>query len=289
MTRRLIVNADDYGLTDCVSAGIRSAHRQGIVTSTTVMCNMPASETQVPLALAECPDLGLGVHLVLTAGQPLRPPEDIASVITLAADGRSFPRLPELLAGIDRVDPAEVLAEWRAQVERFMQMAGRAPTHLDSHHHTSFLSPDLLEGMLTLARELGCAIRTPLVAPEIAHHMLGLPPSSDLVERLARFLPAVMAANPDVPRPDHFEVRFFGAQATAETLRLVLGSLPEGTTELMCHPGRLDSRLSQTTSYYQYRPVEAEVLSQPHLRDWLGSLGVELIHFGALGRGPSRS
>ena len=75
MTKRLIVNADDFGRTHQVSDGILSAHCDGIVTSTTVMMSMPGAARDLTRALAEAPKLGLGVHLVFTAGRPLLPPE----------------------------------------------------------------------------------------------------------------------------------------------------------------------------------------------------------------------
>ncbi|MEK7278341.1 MAG: ChbG/HpnK family deacetylase, partial [Chloroflexota bacterium] len=85
MTKQLIVNADDYGRTPSVSGGIRHAHLRGVVTTTTAMMNMPSVENDIRLALEECPNLCLGVHLVLTAGRPVLPPERVPSLA--ASDG----------------------------------------------------------------------------------------------------------------------------------------------------------------------------------------------------------
>ena len=93
---RLIVNADDYGRTPGVSRGIRQAHLRGIVTSTTAMMNMPAIEEDLQAALEETPELGLGVHLVLTCGAPLSPS---GRVSTIAGGMRRFPGPGEPLAG----------------------------------------------------------------------------------------------------------------------------------------------------------------------------------------------
>ena len=131
MTKQLIVNADDYGRTASVSAGIRQAHLRGIVTTTTAMMNMSSVGNDIRLALAECPRLGLGVHLVLTAGRPVLPSERVPS---LAASDGSFYKLPQMIAILQKLNPAELRAEWRAQIEKFLR-TGAMLDHLDSHHH----------------------------------------------------------------------------------------------------------------------------------------------------------
>ena len=145
----LIVNADDYGLAASVSAGIRQArtgpalgrqaHLQGIVTSTTVMMNMPDTEPALRLAAELCPNLGLGVHLNLTAGTPLLPPSQLPGLLRLG-DGGRFPREPALRAAAAHLPINEVAAEWRGQIERFIHLTGKAPDHLDSHHNSSYVT-----------------------------------------------------------------------------------------------------------------------------------------------------
>jgi len=155
---RLIVNADDYGRTPGVAAGIREAHRRGIVTSTTAMMNMPGIGEALHAAREECPRLGLGVHLLLTVGGPLLPAERVRSLI----GGDALFLRPEALAGrLSALVYGEVLAEWRAQVERFVAVVGEAPDHLDAHHHVAYWAPVLLRAMLELARAYGCAVRMP--------------------------------------------------------------------------------------------------------------------------------
>lgn len=75
MRKKLIINADDYGHTRSVSLGIRQAHLQGIVTSTTAMMNYPGADDDLRDSVKECPRLGLGLHLVLTSGCPVLPAE----------------------------------------------------------------------------------------------------------------------------------------------------------------------------------------------------------------------
>ena len=157
--KRLIINSDDYGRTPDISRGIREAHLRGVVTSTTCMMNIPTTAEDIAIALKETPQLGMGVHLVLTMGRPLV----TAAVGSSITDAQGnffkyrqpfFERLPQF-----RID--DVKAEWRAQIEAFIQAANRKPTHLDSHHHSSYFSFELFSAMLELAKEYACAIRFP--------------------------------------------------------------------------------------------------------------------------------
>ncbi len=260
MPPRLIVNADDYGLTAEVSRGIRDAHLHGIVTSTTCMLNLPATAGEIAKALQQTPGLGLGVHLVLTAGRPLGAPETIPSLCT--EDGR-FHRLAALQDRIGSIDPAEAEREWRTQIAAFRAAAGRAPTHLDSHHHSSYFTPELFEVMLKLARELGCAIRLPgdtLMSPQ--HR-----------ELLEAFAP---------PCADTLFTGFYSDGATADSLAGWIASLPDGTHELMTHPGYCDAELEALSSYARPRDHERILLTSPTLPAALRERGVELIHFGEL-------
>jgi predicted glycoside hydrolase/deacetylase ChbG (UPF0249 family) len=108
MSIRLIVNSDDYGRTAAVSQGVRNAHLFGIVTSTTCMMNMPTVVDDIHTAMKEAPRLGMGVHLVLTSGQPLLPAAQVPSLV--APDG-SFLKLDQFLARLDQIDPVQVMAE----------------------------------------------------------------------------------------------------------------------------------------------------------------------------------
>ncbi len=281
-TRTLILNADDYGLTPSISAGIRQAHLSGLVTSTTAMLNLPGTSAELARAQAECPHLGLGVHLVLTKGQPLLPPNALPSLINLG-DGSALPTLAQFLAGRHQLNPAEVLAEWRAQVAAFVHATGHPPTHLDSHHHTAFASPALFDALLTLATEVGCALRVPLTVNDLAQRHLGLPAGQ--AAALSRHVRTGLAANP-VPHPDHFEARFYGDTVSAGLLHTLATDLPEGVTELMCHPGLPDAALAAVSSYHHQRAQELEALTAPGLREAVAAAGVRLAHFGSLAATP---
>ena len=149
MTRRLIVNADDYGITRGVSEGILAAHRHGIVTSTTVLVTGDIAPDLVARA-REC-GLGLGVHVNLTLGSPLTRGRSLVD-----AGGR-FVRDPRRAAAA--ADATEVRAEVEAQLDRFGKLFKRAPTHLDSHHHVGLYAP-VRDVVLDVARARGLAVRS---------------------------------------------------------------------------------------------------------------------------------
>ena len=147
----LIVNADDFGISEGVNNGIVEAHRRGILTSTTAMANMPAFDHAVQL-WRETPELGVGVHLNLTSGTSLLPPSQIPDLVR--PDGRfhtlSF-MLRQLTLG--RLDEGQIEVELRAQVERVIS-AGIQPTHVDSHHHVH-MHPRLQPIVVEVAQRYG--------------------------------------------------------------------------------------------------------------------------------------
>jgi chitin disaccharide deacetylase len=275
MNRRLIVNSDDYGRTSKVSEGIRAAHLNGIVTSTTCMMNFPNVEEDLLCALKECPELGLGVHLVLTSGEPVLDPSEVPSLVT---DSGRFWNLSELLEKLDQLDLNEVRREWGAQLNKFRAITRRSPTHLDSHHHSSFFTPALFKMMLEYARENNCAIRKPYVNFP-AGSPSGLP--ADVTEpALHEFLSLVDEYKPR--NPDYFIAAFYDEQANFEVLKSVLHDLPEGSSELMCHPGYSDDLLAGGSIYNIQREAELKVLTDPSVRSIITEREIELITFANL-------
>ncbi|MBN2385392.1 MAG: ChbG/HpnK family deacetylase [Anaerolineales bacterium] len=272
MSIRLIVNADDYGRTPGVSSGIREAHLGGIVTSTSAMMNLPGVEEDLRAAMQRTPRLGLGVHLVLTLGHPVLPPEGLASVVD--ADGR-FPD-PDLLARrLLLVDPGEVRAEWRTQIEKFKQSTGREPDHLDSHHHCSYFSEELFRTMLELADDCGCPIRYPLAAAGAVDFPDELCPEVD------EFVPRLLEEYQPL-RPQAFLSRFYDSGVTKENLLALIEDLSPGTTELMCHPGFSSDELVRESDYAHQREHELAILTDREVKSALLRRGVQLISYAGL-------
>lgn len=255
----LIVNADDLGRTPGINEGIFDAHRRGLVTSATLMVGFPAAE-KAAAALPGLPGLGVGLHVALTGGRPTLPAERVPSLVD--GDGL-LPRKPE---GLEGADPDEVLAEVRSQLERFRELTGREPTHLDSHHHSHRL-PVVLEALVEVARENILPVRN--ASPAVGR-------------RLRR---------EGVPTTDVFVDRFFGDEARLDVLLEIVRSAQSeagsGSIEVMCHPAQVDEALRADSSYVDERVREIEVLTAPEAREAVEEAGLRLGHFGDLD--PRRS
>ena len=161
--RRLIINADDFGLTAGVNRAIVEAHERGVVSSATLMANGQAFDEAVKLAGSR-PRLGVGCHIVLVDGTPLV--RDAATRTLLDGGSAGAPRFREgiarfaALALLGRLAPDEIEAEATAQIRK-LQSAGIAVTHLDSHKHTHMF-PQVFRPLLRAAKACGVtAIRNP--------------------------------------------------------------------------------------------------------------------------------
>jgi len=248
--RRLIVNADDYGLTAGVSRGILEAHRHGIVTSTTLLVNRPLDAALIEELKAS--GLGVGLHMNLTLGPPVAPGKRVGSLVD--AEGRFIRDAREAAR---RARPEEARIELGMQIDEFRKIMGRFPTHLDSHHHVGRHEP-ILELVLDFAR----AIRVPVRTQDAE------------VRALAR--------KQSLKTPDHF-MGESGPDAywSPERVLAHLRALPDGVTEFMTHPGYYDEDLAYSR-YGRQRETEVAGLTDPEARALIAREGIRLIHFGDL-------
>ncbi|HSF13932.1 MAG TPA: ChbG/HpnK family deacetylase [Vicinamibacteria bacterium] len=244
--KRLVVTADDFGLSLGVVAGIVEAHQRGIVTATSLMVNAPAAQEAFRQARAR-PSLSIGLHFVLTFGEPVGPREALGAL--LGEDGR-FRRWE---AGErDRVSPDQVREELRAQLRRFENGVGRPPSHIDGHHHVHAI-PGVLTAVIEEARGQSIPVRSPDVRTR---------------SRLRR---------EGIPTDDHFVETFYGEGFVGESHLLeILRALEEGTSELMCHPAAGDDTLASLTGYLEPRYEELRTLTSERVRRALMDLGIEL-------------
>ena len=285
--RRLIVNADDFGLCASVNRGILEAHRDGIVTSATLLANTPGFEEAVTLARA-APGLGVGVHLNLTRGWPLSPPARIPSLV--GKDGRFAHTPVGVVAGLcrRRIALGEVEREWAAQIARARE-AGIAPTHLDGEKHVHLLPP-LFRVAMGQARDYG--VRGLRAGAE--EGMLGrLAPANPqwykawVLAVLGRHARGRARASV-LKTPDRVMGVVDGGRLDGARLERLLGRVGEGVTELICHPGydspELRRFMAETGGGYLLAAREAEVraLTGPGLQRKLRERGIELIHYGML-------
>lgn len=282
MSRYLIVNADDFGYTPGTSKGIIKAHKQGIVTSTSVMVNMPAAAESVKLALKEAPFLGLGLHLNITAGVPVLPLEEIPDLVN---EQGAFDKKQTVVERLPVIDMEQVEQELRAQVTAFSRMAGRPPDHLDSHHHITYLSPPMGALMIELSRDLGVPIRKPFPADEaVAAQLLkefASLPNDAVAEEMINVL-TYFFKEPGLMTTDGFIGEFFGERIALGDLLNFIIDIPEGYTELMCHPAEVDDDLVNTSNYAEPRAKELAALTHPSLREMMITQGITLKTFGDL-------
>jgi predicted glycoside hydrolase/deacetylase ChbG (UPF0249 family) len=281
MDRKLIVNADDFGRSPGVSKGIRQAHLKGIVTSTTVLINLPEIETLLAKVLS-CHELGIGLHLVFTAGRPVLPPDAVPGLVD--THGR-FLEQHTLWARAETVPADQLHAELSTQIARFVTITGRLPDHLDCHHFVH-LHPAFFEIYAGLAEQFRLPIRAPFPietdfrqAVSALPFLEGFPP--DLVRGMIVTNSALLRAR-GLAHPDHFVSTFFGKEAlTLDYLLHLLTNLPTGITELMCHPGYCDLGLSNS-SYRHEREIELNLLTNPIVRERLDQLDIKLVTFAAV-------
>ncbi len=317
MPPRLIVNADDFGLTLGINRAIAALHDAGAVTSATLMANGPAFEDAVALARAR-PTLGVGCHVVLTDGTPVCSPRTIPSL--MARDGHSFrPSLGSFLAALltYQIDPGDIEREAVAQIRR-LQQAGVPVTHLDTHKHTHAF-PAVTRALLAAARRTGIgAIRNPF---ETLRNSEPQGPSGEVATNAsgtARQPAAISGLRPDKRYLQLSLINLFlrrsftnqpeirsgvvrttngtlGISATGRLdeamLRRLVSDVPEGTWELVCHPGFHDHDLERVrTRLRQTRETEQKallaVLSGSAQARASGSEAhpsrPELIHYGSL-------
>lgn len=150
--RLLVVNADDFGLTESVNRGILEAHTRGILTSTTILANGAAFDSAAALA-RQAPDLGVGVHLNLTEGRPVASPAEVSSLLN--EHGRFLRSAAALMRKVltGRLRADEIERELSAQIEK-VQRADIRVTHLDGHKHVHML-PGILPVVLRVAQRYG--------------------------------------------------------------------------------------------------------------------------------------
>lgn len=272
MTTSLIINADDFGFSPGITDGIVAAHRQGILTSTTLMTNMPDAPRAITLA-GENPGLGVGIHLGLTQGRPIT-----RNLRSLVDGGGNFCRgLPSVLAkaSISHRARREVHREWAAQIE-FALAHKLIPTHLDSHKHIHHWPP-LAKITLELSRSysigfIRCAREVPIPGYRIT-------PAYAILARLAAGLQRqILAAGL------HTSDWFFGLSATGnmstQTWLTLLQHLPPGIGEVMVHPGNPVGLCRHDTRLLAQRALEQHALVDPAVKARCSALGVKLVHYG---------
>ncbi|HEY6944016.1 MAG TPA: ChbG/HpnK family deacetylase [Candidatus Acidoferrum sp.] len=286
--RNLIVNADDLGWTDGVNRAILEAFRHGIVTSTSLLANGTAFLEAVKEAKS-APGLGVGVHLNLSDGSPVADPESVMSLLNDEAHFADGPKSLLLKRARRGLLLDEVEEEWDAQIQKVCD-AGIRPTHLDGHKHVHML-PGLFEIALRLAKRHGIeAIRVSLEESSLRaalasgeKHRARVVMKQGMQARGLKLLARgarEQAARAGIATADYFCGIAQTGELTREGIERLLKVLPEGTTELMCHPGYSDEALQKTATRLQAsRQKELEILTDTGIRNLVASRGIRLIDY----------
>jgi predicted glycoside hydrolase/deacetylase ChbG (UPF0249 family) len=307
--RKLIINADDFGLTAGVNRGIVEAHNGGVVSSTTLMANGPAFDDAVAAARS-APNLSVGCHVVLVDGTPVSAPDavDTLRAIRSAEPDRFYSSLSAfaaraMLGGFDR---DQVVAEVVAQIKK-IQAAGIQVTHLDTHKH-AHVFPEILVALVRAARICGVrAIRNPIVPVKAISSRL-FKDKRELWKRYSQvrilhtfsrqFRQRTKRAGLLTPdgvvgvietgtreNSGHSSEKSSGHSSTGSfgytsLLRATLASLPEGTWEFVCHPGYNDDDLRAAgTRLLDSRDEERRLLTAADLRQFLDEQKIRVIGY----------
>lgn len=229
----MIINADDLGYTGGVNAGIIDGFQNGIIRSST--CLLGADHVEEAARLAwENPGLGVGVHLNLTLGRSLTGGKTIT-------DGNGYFYPGRTAVWSHDVDYHEVYLEWKAQIDRYIEVFHHRPTHLDSHHSVH----DATEEAERISRDL--ALEYGLVRRRYS--------------------------------PYRFVAEFFGQNASPETLIGIFEKYSGQDIELMVHPAYCDRELYEISSYSTGRVVELSALCSEKVKAYVREHGIELVHY----------
>lgn len=259
-TKKLIINADDFGLTKGTSAGIISAFIHGIVSSTTALVVVDTFDESVALANKIVPDLPIGLHLALTlrGAKPILPPEEVPSLVD------SYGNFWTQHDVFEKARPEDVYREWDAQITRFIQ-SGQRPDHLDSHHNVHGRDIEILKVAVALASKYRLPLRNASRIPETEYFL-------NYYE--------------SVPTTDKIMPQFYGEDANIQTLTEIFDqiSIDERSVlfEINCHPAFLDQELKDCSGYYDQRRVEHAILTADETAQKLADHNIMLTNYELL-------
>jgi len=283
---KLIINADDYGLSRSGNCGIIEGHKKGVITSATLMANMPGFLDAVGLAKKN-PDLGVGVHLNLYRGEPLSSPASISSL--LRADGNFFasPRLVRKIY-LKRINPKEVQKELKTQIIKVKE-AGIAITHLDSEKHFHVF-PVISSVVIRLAKYFNIRkIRLPdekwqtrklgdLFSPQFYKRQY--------LARRSRVL-TPFCKGEGIKHVDQFYGILYSDSVSLQSFLDLLEGIPSGLSELMVHPGYIDEELRKISRKLNYsmidsREKELKILLHSSVLGKIRELNIDLVNYREL-------
>lgn len=238
---KLIINADDFGLTKSVNQAIVKAHTEGVLTSTTIMANMPYADEAINLQKIY-PNLGFGVHLVLTTGKPI-----LSNNKTLV-DDQGFFKKQNFFFNHFQYDLNEIYDEFKAQIDRLIHMEIHL-SHIDSHHHVH-----------------GCSMIKDIMKQIQVDYQLPMRNLSD-------------EDNPSFWTVANFSDAFYGEQVSEELLLTIIKQCNSSALEIMSHPSYCDEDLQKCSSYCSLREKELNILLSTKLKKTLQEYGIQFVNY----------
>lgn len=257
------MNADDFGISDGVNRGILEAHQDGILTSTTLIVNTPHADEAASMWKKHTPQLGIGLHINLSYGAPISNPDEVPSLVE--SDGIFCTSYEAVVEKSATFDPAELAIEINAQINRFIELVGQSPDHLDSHHHATYFHASGYKTMIDIANQYKIPIRRKVTLSD----------DHKSIADTNVFTNPVFA----VRTTDYLNLDWYDEGATYDNLVQILKNLPDGSTEIMCHPGYA---VNLDESYAAQRERELEILINPDIKALIESEGIQLITFADL-------
>lgn len=245
----LIVNADDFGLTKGVNKGVVECYKNGILRSTSIMCNMPYAHEALEIKEL-CPDLGFGIHITLDAGKPLSSPEKVNTLVDERGYfKRGFPH------SLDDADVDQIRIEIEEQIKKAFSL-GVTITHMDSHHHVQS-HPKVIDVFIEMAYKYNLPVRSTPLDRE-------------------------MIIKAGLKTVDNFIYNFYDEGVKKENLLSILGSLKEGITEIMSHPAYVDDELMNISSYNTKREIERTILTDKDVLQFILDNNILLANYSIL-------
>ena len=282
MDRRIIINADDFGLCDGVNKAVAWAHSDGILTSATIMVNMPAAEKAVKIA-KKLPSLGVGVHLNLTEGRPISKEPCIDRLLDSDGQFAHSPFKLSLLSLAGHKIREAIRTELAAQIQWVIDH-GLKPTHLDSHKHIHSF-PALFSIVCQSARSFQIpAIRWTFEPKELSR----IPwPMTSEEGRIRALKVRIMAKINRMQNKDFLKIdALLGIAHTGKIdvnfFKAVTLYNSAATVEVMTHPGLTDGLDEDKTRLLHQRKIELDALCSGKTRQYFKDAGIKLVHYGQL-------
>lgn len=275
MHRRVIFNADDFGLSEGINRGIIKAFSEGVVRSASIMAVGQAYEDALRQAKAN-PMLDVGIHLCLTEEKPVLEKDKLHGLVT--NDGHLLGTHRFIIHYfLGKVDLSKVNLEIEAQINRVLD-SGLQITHIDSHDHIHML-PSILKIVIKLAKIHNIAfVRFPYergisMNTSLWRHVLQL-----CLNTACCFVNDNLE-NVKVRRSDYFYGFLRSGHLTKEDIRYSLKTIAPGITEFICHPGIHDEKLKDYQHWHYHWEEETEALTSQALKDLMQDSDMEITSF----------